>query len=194
MHYNNIRHTLQISFTILILIVGIKLYDGYLVNKYIQDDFNEAKKAGVLKDYQEYHRKEDNFESIGYKSLATHISNLDKNIVIASGEHGYIAALNLQMKIIDYTGLHNQNIALGKDFIGVVESQKPDLIHLPHLNMIGLYKEFLNYYSENKDFTYLRLKWFFGVAVRKESHYHDDLVRFVDSTDKLLYKSKRLTE
>lgn len=156
--------------------VLVKIYD---VKK---DNLLRSKDDELLRENHEY-AVDKKFEEMDIKHLpyswfAESAINLDDDIVLAAGEHGLLAALNPEKEIIDYMGLHNEEIAFGADILSTVLDKKPDMIHMPHPHNITMRKKFVDAMkSEESEYIFLKDAWILGVGVRKDSDFKDEILK-----------------
>lgn len=102
-----------------------------------------------------------------YNRFAKVLTLLPASTSIAAGEHGAIAAFNPEKKIIDFMGLHTEEIALGQDALTHVIQESPDIVHMPHPTYIALRKQFVDYYSNPENsYIYDSEALLFGTAYK----------------------------
>lgn len=171
-----VRNAMVAFIVVFVGVAGVKVYDYGI---YLSNRENEKKLIsayGLLPSEGASGLIENKYILIGME-----LASLDDSLVIASGEHGAIAAYNLDKRVIDYMGLHNRKIAFGANILETVVSEEPDLVQMPHTTNLSLRKEFIDYFERSLDYDYIPGKLLFGVALRRDLNNFEEIKQKVES-------------
>lgn len=99
------------------------------------------------------------------------VKKLPLNVTVAASEYGRAAACNKETRIMDLAGLHNEDIAFGKDLTESLARYAPELLWMPQPCDTKRYYLLCSspYFQENYDFYPNCL--LYGLAIRKNSRF-----------------------
>lgn len=111
-------------------------------------------------------------------------SALPDDLVIATTEVGYPAALNPGKIIVDMAGLNEKDFALNQfSAEGFFEKYRPDLIYLPHPDYKPMIEALTTYPYYLKQYQYFPRQQLgtdlFGIAIRRDSKYYKEMLEIV---------------
>ena len=110
------------------------------------------------------------------RSVALLVQQSPPDVVWAMSEHGYIGAVAPNVTIIDLVGLHDRNTLTDKPAAQHVMEVKPDAIWFAHPDYVGLVRAIRSNEVFRRQYDYWPSAFDYGLAIRRTSVYHDDLV------------------
>ncbi len=125
-----------------------------------------------------------------YKSLEVYskiIQKLPSTAVVAGSEYGLASCENKQTKIMDWAGLHNEDMAFGRGIGFTLQRYKPDFIWMPHHHYSKQYAMICEneYFKTNYDFYPNTL--LYGIAIRKNSVYKTMIINTLKQNDTVFW-------
>ncbi len=119
------------------------------------------------------------WDSIRY--MASLVGELPEGVTVAASEHGYLASENMHAVIIDMAGLHDIELARAGFSSGRILSRQPDLVWLPHTDYTWFRKALLDDPVFQDGYDYYPGVMNYGVALRRESPIHDEMLSALES-------------
>ena len=122
-----------------------------------------------------------------YRAVARIAASLPPGSRLALTEVGLVGASSPQIDLLDMAGLNNDFLAhhhFNRDYIF---NQHPDLIWLPHTDYTRSYGLFCTDPRLLRDYTVYADAFLFGIAVRKQSPFHDQVVAALEPEFARLY-------
>jgi hypothetical protein len=119
---------------------------------------------------------------------------LPKEIVVAASEYGTIGAKNIDKKVLDFVGLHDQDLKGESNIINAILKQEPDLIWMPHTHYTSLHGKVLENEKFQQDYEYYHGVYDYGIAIRRNSPFYKDIYREVDNNWRHRVKGKPLKD
>jgi hypothetical protein len=113
----------------------------------------------------------------GIEALSAVCARLPEGTLVAASEHGFLAAQNPHLRILDLVGLHDPLIAHRGFHADYLERKAPVLIWLPHWDYVSLRREILGSAFFRREYVYLPTALSYGLAVRRDRTDVLDLVR-----------------
>ena len=108
-----------------------------------------------------------------------HFSALPNDLSMATTEVGRVVAMNPSKTIIDLAGLNDTDLALkGFSADRFFANHAPDLLYMPHPHYQGMRDKILHsptFRSRYALYTSISLQSRFGVAIRKDSEYFEQM-------------------
>ncbi len=119
----------------------------------------------------------------GIQAMQDLISLLPADATIAATEYGYLSVKAPDNKFMDLCGLHNYEFALHGYSDHMLGAWSPTLIWLPANEYTALRKQIISgdYFKKYYDFFPDAMSY--GIAILKNSPYHDKLVRRMTALD-----------
>jgi hypothetical protein len=114
----------------------------------------------------------------GIRKMADFCARLPAGTLLAASEHGWVAARNPHLRILDLVGLHDPFIAHHGFQNEYLERRAPDLIWLPYLDYVALRRQILASRTFRERYVYLPSAINYGLAVRRD---RTDLLALVRS-------------
>ena len=122
-----------------------------------------------------------------YESFASIAAKLPPGSRLALTEVGIVGAASPQADLLDMAGLNNAFLARHHFDMPYIFSQQPDLIWLPHFDYSRSYGIFCTDPQLLRDYTVYADAFIFGIAVRKQSPFHDQIVALLEPEFARLY-------
>ncbi len=97
------------------------------------------------------------------------VARLPDGAVVAASEVGYLGAQALQVKVVDLSGVNDNQIAFHGFSMDYLLSQQPDLIWFPHLGYIGMRSAILGDPRLFAQYEVVDGAFNYGIAIRKGS-------------------------
>ncbi len=122
------------------------------------------------------------------------IQKLPSYTVVAGSEYGLASSQNKETKIMDWAGLHNEDIAFGRGIGLSLQRYKPEFIWMPHHHYSKQYSLICenSYFRENYDFYPNTL--LYGIAIRKNSIYKNLIINVLKQNNSALWGEIEQTE
>ncbi len=119
----------------------------------------------------------------GIQAMQNLISLLPADATIAATEYGYLSVKAPDNKFMDLCGLHNYEFALHGYSDHMLGAWNPTLIWLPANEYTALRKQIItgDYFKQHYDFYPDAMSY--GIAVLKNSPYHDKLIQRMTELD-----------
>ena len=96
---------------------------------------------------------------------------LPKGSTVTASEHGYLAAKNPNINIVDLIALHDKHLAHnGFSAEYVINERQPAVIWLAHYNYTKINYDLLSHPDFARQYLFIPELFSYGVAVRKDSH------------------------
>jgi hypothetical protein len=159
-----------------LILISVKIYDYSEYITWGEYDEKISEKHYIPPKKDKHVLQEDK-----YILIAKELAKIDDKYIIASGEHGAIAAYNKNKTIIDIIGLHNESIAFGEDILETVVEADPDIIQLPYTIYLSLRKNFIDYYANNPDYYYMPDKMIMGVVIKKDIDDYENIKKAIEA-------------
>jgi hypothetical protein len=121
------------------------------------------------------------------------VSKLPKGAVVAASEVGYLGATAQHVSIVDLVGLNDTTIGLGQFSMDYVLEKSPDLIWFPHPDYVGLRKAMFEDPRLFERYTVIGDAFDYGIAIRKDSPYRENIEKRVADTFDTLYGERDLS-
>lgn len=103
---------------------------------------------------------------------------------VAASEHGFLAARNPHLEILDLVGLHDRTLAHQGYLGSYLEKRSPEIIWLPHLDYASLRRELKESPSFRAGYEFIPDALNYGVAVRRD---HPELLAAVRASLDSIY-------
>lgn len=113
--------------------------------------------------------------------MASLVGELPEGVTVAASEHGYLASENMHAVVIDMAGLHDIELARSGFSAERILSREPDLVWLPHSDYTWFRKALLDDPVFQNGYDYYPGVMNYGVALRRESPLHDDILSALES-------------
>jgi hypothetical protein len=104
---------------------------------------------------------------LGENTVIQALSLLPDSASVAATEHGYLAALLPELRIMDMTGLHDVPIAHGENPAAAVLRTQPAVIMMPHYHYVSMNEKLLNVLQQSGQYEIFP-NILFGIAVDKK--------------------------
>lgn len=130
------------------------------------------------------------WDSISY--MASLVGELPDGVTVAATEHGYLASENMHAVIIDMAGLHDIEFARSGFSSERILSREPDLVWLPHLDYTWFRKALLDDPVFHDDYDYYPGVMNYGIALRRESPLHDEMLTALEAVFRRAYPGETL--
>ena len=111
-----------------------------------------------------------------YRAVARIAAKLPPGSLLALTEVGLVGASAPQTNLLDMAGLNNDLLAHRHFDMDYIFHQNPDLIWLPHIDYTRSYGIFCTDPRLLRDYTVYADAFLFGIAVRKQSPFHDQVL------------------
>ena len=111
----------------------------------------------------------------GITTMSAIAGRLPAGSTIAATEHGYVAAMNPKIRVLDLCGLHNPQLALHGWSDDQLRASNPEVIWMPHREYVGLYHRVRTGSYFNSAYEFFPRALSFGVAIRKDSAHRDEI-------------------
>ena len=107
------------------------------------------------------------------------VKKLPSTVTVAASEYGMASAYNKETRIMDLAGLHNEDIAFGKDLTESLTRYAPELIWMPQPCDTKRYYLLCSspYFQKNYDFYPNCL--LYGLAIRKNSPFKQEITEML---------------
>jgi len=119
--------------------------------------------------------------------MASLVGELPEGVTVAATEHGYLASENMHAVIIDMAGLHDIELARSGFSSERILSQEPDLVWLPHTDYTWFRKALLDDPVFQDGYDYYPGVMNYGIALRRESPLHDEMLSALESVFQRAY-------
>ncbi len=116
------------------------------------------------------------------RHMASLVGELPEGVTVAATEHGYLASENMHAVILDMAGLHDIDLARSGFSSERILNRQPDLVWLPHTDYTWFRKSLLDDPVFQADYDYYPGVLNYGVAIRRESPLHDQVLSALEST------------
>lgn len=121
-------------------------------------------------------------------------SKVPRGTVMAASEVGYLGLRAPQAEIIDLVGLNDTEIGRHGFSADRLVERKPDLIWLPHLHYTGIRAELLSNRAFHERYTLLSRAYGFGLAIRRDSPRHAQIMAITEDAWPRLYPGVRMED
>jgi hypothetical protein len=122
------------------------------------------------------------------------VGDLPSGVVIAATEYGYISAENLHAVIVDMAGLNNKELAQSGFSSQRILCRYPDFIWMPHTDYTFFRKELLDDPAFYTNYDYYSGVFNYGVALRRDSFFYDELYASVCKVFQRAYPGKDIND
>ena len=159
--------------SLLLVFLFVMVFSKYrFINQYENYLIQQGKKEAIAMpefDNRRYNRE------VSIKKITEILKQFPDDFVFAATEHGYISGDNPTKRILDFSGLHNQQIAKEGYSEEILKKENPDFIWLPHQDLTVLHYRIRTgtYFMEN--YELIPSVYAFGCAIRKDSKYYEEL-------------------
>jgi hypothetical protein len=132
------------------------------------------------------------WDSISYMSSL--VGELPAGVTVAATEHGFLASENLHAVILDMAGLHDLELARTGFSPERIFDRNPDLIWLPHTDYTLFRKALLDDPVFQNGYDYYPGVMNYGVALRRESPLHDEMLSALESVFRIACPGETLND
>lgn len=110
---------------------------------------------------------------------------LPANSVVAASEDGFIGSNNMNMKVMDLSQLHDNDMVKKIPLISSIEKIKPDIIWMPHSDYTKLRYEIFTSKKLIDEYDFYPQLLSYGIAIKKTYVGYNTVISYFDDLNKL---------